>query len=68
MENNGLNTKGYWKENPWDSLWLDEVLLAIYNGGYRGKEDADIIHALDKSPVYFKLDEYKLNGDTIYEN
>jgi hypothetical protein len=35
-------------------------LTAIYNGGYRGKEDADIIMALDKSPVYFELDKYKL--------
>ena len=60
MENNGLNTKGYWIENPWDAPWLDDVLLAIHNGGYRGREDSDIVQALDKSPKYFELDKYKL--------
>jgi len=43
-----------------DSPWLDEVLLAIHNGGYRGREDSDIVQALDKSPKYFELDKYKL--------
>ena len=60
LENNGIDTQGYWKKNPWDASWIDSVLTAIYNGGYRGKEDADIIMALDKSPVYFELDKYKL--------
>ena len=60
LENNGIDTRGYWKKNPWDSPWLENVLTSIYNGGYRGKEDTDIINALDKSPKYFELDKYKL--------
>ena len=60
LENNGIDTEGYWKKNPWDSSWLEDVLASIYNGGYRGKEDTDIINALDKSPRYFELDKYKL--------
>lgn len=60
LENNGIDTQGYWKKNPWDSPWLENVLTSIYNGGYRGKEDTDIINALDKSPRYFELDKYKL--------
>ena len=60
LENNGIDTRGYWKNEPWDSPWLENVLTSIYNGGYRGKEDTDIINALDKSPKYFELDKYKL--------
>ena len=60
LENNAIDTRGYWKKNPWESSWLEDVLTSIYNGGYRGKEDADIINALDKSPRYFELDKYKI--------
>ena len=62
LENNGIITSdGYFKENPWDAPWLEEVLYQIYNGGYRGIEDKDIVHALDKTPRYVDLDRYANN-------
>jgi len=62
LENNGIVTgERYWKEAPWDAPWLEEVLYQIYNGGYRGAEDSDIIHALDKTPRYVDLDRYANN-------
>ena len=62
LENNGIVTgERYWKEAPWDAPWLEEVLYQIYNGGYRGAEDTDIVHALDKTPRYVDLDRYANN-------
>jgi 7-cyano-7-deazaguanine synthase in queuosine biosynthesis len=62
LENNGIVTDDqYWKEVPWDAPWLEEVLYQIYNGGYRGIEDKDIIDALDKTPRYLDLDRYTNN-------
>ena len=62
LENNGIVTgEQYWKEAPWDAPWLEEVLYQIYNGGYRGAEDKDIVHALDKTPRYVDLDRYANN-------
>ena len=62
LENNGIITgERYWKEAPWDAPWLEEVLYQIYNGGYRGAEDTDIVHALDKTPRYVDLDRYANN-------
>ena len=31
-------------------------MYQIYNGGYRGEEDTDIIDALEKTPRYVDLD------------
>ena len=60
LENNAIITSdGYFKENPWDAPWLDEVLIQIFNGGYRGREDKDIIYALDKTPKHTLLDHYQ---------
>ena len=60
LENNAIITSdGYFKENPWDAPWLDEVLLQIFNGGYRGREDQDIVDALDKTPKHSLLDHYQ---------
>ena len=57
LENNGIITgERYWKEAPWDAPWLEDVLYQIYNGGYRGIEDTDIIDALEKTPRYVDLD------------
>ena len=62
LENNGIVTSdGYFKENPWDAPWLEDVLRQIYNGGYRGVEDKDIVHALDKTPRYVDLDRFTNN-------
>jgi len=58
LENNVVehNRDTYWKEAPWDAPWLEDVLYQIYNGGYRGDEDIDIIDALEKTPRYVDLD------------
>ena len=62
LENNAIVTSdGYFKENPWEAPWLEEVLYQIYNGGYRGIEDKDIVHALDKTPRYVDLDRFTNN-------
>jgi len=62
LENNGIVTDDqYWKEVPWDAPWLEEVLYQIYNGGYRGIEDKDIVQALDKTPRYVDLDRFTNN-------
>ena len=49
----------YWQKVPWEAPWLDEVLLQIFNGGYRGKEDTDIIDALELTPKYLLVDQYR---------
>ena len=60
LENNGITTGiEYWEKVPWEAPWLDEVLIQIFNGGYRGKEDRDIIYALDKTPKHTLLDHYQ---------
>ena len=60
LENNGIITSdGYFKENPWEAPWLDEVLLQIFNGGYRGREDKDIVAALEKTEKYSLVDQYR---------
>ena len=58
LENNVVeyNRDTYWKEAPWEASWLEEVMYQIYNGGYRGEEDTDIIDALEKTPRYVDLD------------
>ena len=55
LENNAIDTRGYWKKNPWDSSWLEDVLTSIYNGGYRGKEDTDIINAANNAGIAMAL-------------
>ena len=60
LENYGITTGiEYWEKVPWEAPWLDEVLIQIFNGGYRGKEDRDIIYALDKTPKHTLLDHYQ---------
>ena len=60
LENNGLITGvEYWQKVPWEAPWLEEVLLQIFNGGYRGLEDTDIIDALEKTPKFLLLDQYR---------
>jgi len=50
LENNGIITgEGYWENTPWDAPWLEDVLYQINNGGYRGDEDKDILHALKRT-------------------
>ena len=63
LENNAVeyNRDSYWKEAPWEAPWLEEILYQIYNGGYRGIEDKDIIYALDKTPRYVDLDRFANN-------
>jgi len=71
LENNGIMTlaavsksikgKPYWLQEPWEAPWLEEILYQIYNGGYRGIEDKDIIDALDKTPRYVDLDRFANN-------
>ena len=47
LENNGIITGvEYWQKVPWEAPWLDEILLQIFNGGYRGKEDQDIVESV----------------------
>ena len=66
LENNAIITSdGYFKENPWDAPWLDEVLLQIFNGGYRGREDQDIVDALDKTPKHTLLDHYQTQANHL---
>ena len=47
LKNNNINTKGYFKTNPWESEWLPNLLPKIKQGLWRGKEDKDILKALD---------------------
>ena len=66
LENNGIITGvEYWQKVPWEASWLDEVLLQIFNGGYRGLEDTDIIDALEKTPKYLLLDQYREQANHI---
>ena len=66
LENNGLITGvEYWQKVPWEAPWLDEVLLQIFNGGYRGLEDTDIIDALEKTPKFLLLDQYREQANHI---
>ena len=69
LENNGIITgERYWKEAPWDAPWLEEVLYQIYNGGYRGDEDTDIIYALEKTPRYVDLDRMENSSPIGWRN
>ena len=66
LENNGIvSGVEYWQKVPWEAPWLDEVLLQIFNGGYRGKEDKDIIDALELTPKYLLLDQYREQANHI---
>ena len=66
LENNGIMTGiAYWQKVPWVAPWLDEVLLQIFNGGYRGLEDKDIVDALEKTPKYLELDQYREQANHI---
>ena len=66
LENNGIMTGiEYWQKVPWEAPWLDEVLLQIFNGGYRGLEDTDIIDALEKTPKFLLLDQYREQANHI---
>ena len=66
LENNGLITGAeYWQKVPWEAPWLEEVLLQIFNGGYRGLEDTDIIDALEKTPKFLLLDQYREQANHI---
>ena len=66
LENNGIITGvEYWQKVPWEAPWLDEVLLQIFNGGYRGLEDTDIIDALEKTPKFLLLDQYREQANHI---
>jgi 7-cyano-7-deazaguanine synthase in queuosine biosynthesis len=66
LENNGLITGvEYWQKVPWEAPWLDEVLLQIFNGGYRGLEDTDIIDALEKTPKFLLLDQYRERANHV---
>ena len=66
LENNGIITGvEYWQKVPWEASWLDEVLLQIFNGGYRGLEDKYIVNALEKTPKYLLLDQYREQANHI---
>ena len=66
LENNGLITGvEYWQKVPWEAPWLEEVLLQIFNGGYRGLEDTDIIDALEKTPKFLLLDQYRERANHV---
>ena len=66
LENNGIITGvEYWQKVPWEAPWLEEVLLQIFNGGYRGLEDTDIIDALEKTPKFLLLDQYREQANHI---
>jgi len=63
LENNGIITGvEYWQKVPWEAPWLEEVMYQIYNGGYRGDEDTDIIDALEKTPRYVDLDRMEASS------
>jgi len=48
LECNNIKTNNYFKINPWEAKWLDEILPKVMKGEYRGKEDKNIIEALKK--------------------
>ena len=48
LENNNIDTKDYFQNNPWDAPWLPEILPKILKHEYRGREDFEIIEALKK--------------------
>jgi 7-cyano-7-deazaguanine synthase in queuosine biosynthesis len=51
LENNNIDTTGYFKTNPWEAPWLADILPKVRVGKYRGKEDKDIMLALKKHGV-----------------
>ena len=51
LENNGIDTDGYWENEPWKAPWLPSLLPKILKGEYRGMEDIDIVNALKKKGV-----------------
>lgn len=53
MQNNDINVDGYTKRKFFEAEWLPELLPRIQKGEYRGREDVDIMNALEKSG-YFK--------------
>ena len=68
LENNAVeyNRDTYWKGAPWEAPWLEEVMYQIYNGGYRGDEDTDIIYALEKTPRYVDLDRMETSSPVFF--
>ena len=68
LENNAVdhNRDTYWKKAPWEAPWLEEVMYQIYNGGYRGDEDTDIIYALEKTPRYVDLDRMETSSPVFF--
>lgn len=51
VNNNITIPEGYYVNNPADAPWLTELLPVIEKGEWRGKEDADILNALNKSRI-----------------
>ena len=47
VNNNITIPEGYYVNNPADAPWLTELLPVIEKGEWRGKEDADILNALE---------------------
>lgn len=46
LKNNNIDTKEYFKNNPWEADWLKDILPLIKKNKWRGKEDNDIKKAL----------------------
>lgn len=47
LQNNGILTNAYFLNNPRQAPWLPELLPLIQQGIYRGREDNEILLALD---------------------
>lgn len=47
LQNNGIDTKGYFAKNPWEAEWLNALTFDQLNGmQYRGREDHEMLLAL----------------------
>lgn len=46
LQNNNINTDGYFKNKPSEAEWLLELLPLIKKGAWRGREDTNILEAL----------------------
>jgi len=47
LENNNIDTKDYFKKKPYTAKWLKDILPLVKRGKYRGREDKEILRALN---------------------
>lgn len=48
LENNDLFLTNYWEANFWETAWFAELWPSIQTGTYRGEEDKDFVHFMQR--------------------